>query len=63
VVSHICRTERGRYGAPGGVAYLRSGDREKTTAQLKEFDYREGPAYEVDACKQMSDMLHQQFGK
>jgi len=44
-----------------GLAYLGTGDREKAKAMLAEFDSKTGPAYSVDACKQMSDYLHEQL--
>jgi hypothetical protein len=41
-----------------GIAYLGLGDKLNAAKMLKDFDYRTGPAYDVDACKQMSDYLH-----
>lgn len=43
------------------LAYLGTGDRAKASEMLGEFDSRTGPAYDVDACKQMSDYLHGQL--
>jgi hypothetical protein len=41
-----------------GLAYLGLGDRTKANDMMKEFDSKSGPAYEVDACKQISNYLH-----
>ena len=37
-----------------GLAYLGAGDKVKAKAMLVEFDSKTGPAYDVDACQQMS---------
>jgi len=37
-----------------GLAYLGTGDKVKAKAMLVEFDSKTGPAYDVDACQQMS---------
>ncbi len=44
-----------------GLAYLSTGDKAKAKEMLTEFDSKTGPAYTVDACKQMSDYLHAQI--
>jgi len=41
-----------------GLAYLATGDKAKAKEMLTEFDSKTGPAYDVDACRQMSDYLH-----
>jgi hypothetical protein len=41
-----------------GLAYLETGDKMKAKDMLTEFDSKTGPAYKVDACKQISDHLH-----
>jgi hypothetical protein len=41
-----------------GLAYLGTGDKLKAKDMLKEFDSKTGPAYDVDACHEMSDFLH-----
>jgi hypothetical protein len=46
-----------------GVAYFRTGDKANAELMLKEFDARTGPAYAVDACKEMSDYLHQKLSQ
>jgi len=40
-----------------GLAYLGTGDRVKAKVMLAEFESKTGPAYDVDACHQMSDHL------
>jgi len=40
------------------LAYAQSGQIEKAKDLLARFDSRTGPAYETDACKQVSDLLH-----
>jgi hypothetical protein len=45
------------------LAYIGQGDKVNASEMLKEFDSRTGPAYAVDACKQMSDFLHAQLGQ
>jgi hypothetical protein len=40
-----------------GLAYLGLGDKVKAKEMLAEFDSRTGPAYDVDACRQMSAYL------
>jgi hypothetical protein len=44
-----------------GMAYLRLGNRVKAKEMLTEFDSKTGPAYDVDACHQMSVYLHGQL--
>ena len=41
-----------------GLAYLGTGDKIKAKEMLTEFDAKTGPAYNVDACQQVSDYLH-----
>jgi hypothetical protein len=40
-----------------GLAYISTGDKAKAKEMLAEFDSKTGPAYEADACHQMSDYL------
>jgi hypothetical protein len=42
-----------------GLAYLGTGDKLKAKEMLAEFGSKTGPAYDVDACHQMSDYLHE----
>jgi hypothetical protein len=44
-----------------GLAYLGTGDKVKAKAMLTEFYSKTGPAYDVDACHQMSDYLHKEL--
>jgi hypothetical protein len=44
-----------------GLAYSALGDKTKAKSMMDEFDMRTGPAYDIDACKQMSDFLHSKF--
>jgi hypothetical protein len=46
-----------------GLAYLATGDRAKAEAMLNEFDSKTGPAYDVEACNQMSAFLRQKLPK
>jgi hypothetical protein len=41
-----------------GMAYLGIGNRTKAKEMLTEFESRTGPAYDVDACHQISVYLH-----
>jgi len=40
------------------LAYLGTKDKAKAKAMVEEFDSKTGPAYDVDACHQMSEYLH-----
>jgi len=42
-----------------GLAYLGIGDKAKAQEMLKEFDSKTGPAYDIEACHQMSVYLHE----
>jgi hypothetical protein len=44
-----------------GLAYMGIGNKTKAKEMLTEFDSRTGPAYDVDACHQMSVYLHGQL--
>jgi hypothetical protein len=44
-----------------GLAYLGTGDKAKAKQLLTEFDSKTGPAYDADACHQMSAFLHSQL--
>ena len=41
-----------------GLGYLGTGNKVKAKGMLAEFDSKTGPAYDVDACHQMSVFLH-----
>jgi hypothetical protein len=44
-----------------GLAYLGIGEKAKAKEMLKEFDSKTGPAYDVDACHDMTVFLHDQL--
>ncbi len=41
-----------------GLAYLGLGDKVKAKEMLKEFDSKTGPAYDAEACNQITTFLH-----
>ncbi len=44
-----------------GAAYLATGDKVRAKGMLAEYDSKTGPAYDVEACRQISDFLHKRL--